>query len=136
MVTARVGQSSAFANPADVRKKAIAAATIVLTKFSSRGLGRFVRLLTDADCRSPVVRAQAAPHVPSTLRHLSGATLSRCAGVDEQGSSVRADAARLNRLWPALDLLRQIFGEIFRRAVLGRYDFEADLFQSFADGGV
>jgi hypothetical protein len=66
MVTGRVGQSSAFAKPADVRKKAIAAATIVLTKSSSRELGRFVRLLTDVDCRSPVVRAQAAPHVPPT----------------------------------------------------------------------
>jgi hypothetical protein len=60
MVTARVGHSSAFAKPTGVRKQAIAAATIVLTKHSSRGLGRFVRLLTEADCPSPVVRAQAA----------------------------------------------------------------------------
>src|SRR5262249_56026351 len=41
--------------------------------------------------------------------------------------SIRADAGRANGLCPALDLGRQIVGEIFGRAALGRHDFEAQL---------
>jgi hypothetical protein len=39
--------------------------------------------------------------------------------------SIRADARGANRFRPTLDLGRQIFGEIFGRAALGRDDFEA-----------
>src|SRR3954467_6990410 len=71
MVTARGAHSSAFAKPPGARKKTIAAATIVLTKLSSLGCGRFVRLFTVADCPSPVFRAQAARHARLVSRFRS-----------------------------------------------------------------
>ena len=62
MVTARVGQSCAFAEPTDASKSATGAATMVLTMSSSRGLWTLERLLTDVDCPSPIGLAQAASH--------------------------------------------------------------------------
>src|SRR5262249_44935397 len=50
--------------------------------------------------------------------------------------SIGADAGGVDRLRPALDLGRQIVGEIFGRAALGRHDFEAELLEPLADGGV
>src|SRR5262249_41914247 len=50
--------------------------------------------------------------------------------------SIRADAGRVHRLRPALDLLRQELGEVFGRAPLGRRDLEAELLQAPADRGV
>src|SRR5215510_1956930 len=50
--------------------------------------------------------------------------------------SIGADAGGVDRLRPALDLGRQIFGEIFWRAALGRDDLEAELLQPPADGRV
>ena len=53
---------SAFAEPMDASKSATGAATMVLTKSSSRGLWTLERLLTDVDCPSPIGLAQAASH--------------------------------------------------------------------------
>src|SRR5262245_32536552 len=50
--------------------------------------------------------------------------------------SFHADAGGLDDLAPALDLLRQVLGEVFGRALLRRHDLEAELFQLLADGRV
>src|SRR5262249_60045021 len=50
--------------------------------------------------------------------------------------SIRADAGPVDHLRPALDLRRQIFGEIFRGAALGRHDFEPELLKPLADGWI
>src|ERR1700730_8173168 len=47
-------------------------------------------------------------------------------------ASIRVDARSPNRLRPALDVLWQELGEIFRRALLRRHYFEAKLVRPFA----
>src|SRR5262245_63805524 len=47
-------------------------------------------------------------------------------------TSIHADAGRLDHLTPAINLLREILGEIFRAAALGRHDLQAELLQALA----
>src|SRR5258705_10784731 len=50
--------------------------------------------------------------------------------------SIRADPRRPNRLCPALDILGQELGKIFRRTLLRRNDFQPQLFQAPAQNRV
>src|SRR5712691_4886829 len=50
--------------------------------------------------------------------------------------SIHADAGGFDDLAPALDLLGQVLGEVFGRALLRRHDLEAELFQLLADSRI
>src|SRR5262249_57822518 len=112
MVTARVGQSCALAAPNGASKTAIAAAAFALSMLSACGLGNALRVACECLC----LRERLCCRTETI--------------------SIGADAGGVDRLRPALDLGRQIYGEIFRRAALGRHDLEAEFLQPPADGRV
>src|SRR5262245_20002976 len=107
MVTGRVGQVCACAGQASTQ--ANAAAMIAFNIVSSE---------------------------PSSCRPREGGDDTSSFRGDDRTTSVRADAGGLDHLAPALDLLRQIFREIFGRALLRRQDLEPEILEPLADGGI
>src|SRR5215467_4522256 len=73
----------------------------------------------------PVVPAKAGTHTPQLLES-SVVMGPRLRGDDSGGSSLPADAARLDRAGPFLDLGRDELGEIFRASALGRHHSDAE----------
>src|SRR5262249_37555710 len=100
--------------------------------FLLRNYGRVARLLWTSHYLSSVIPAKAGIHLPED--GVTGTMGPRLRGDDRRVTwqstpSIRADPGLLDRLGPALDLLGQELGEVFRRAALGRHDLEAELLQ-------
>src|SRR5712675_1132880 len=124
MLIGRVGQLCACASLAYAATIAIAAAMKVLTMAS------FPRLWTLCASRwNCVARMKRSGMRDPGLRYAPS-------GLRATRVLVRADGGGPDHLGPTLDLLRQIFGEIFGCALLGRQDVEAELLQAVANGGI
>src|SRR5882672_902949 len=88
-------------------------------------------------CAAAAMTANTAANTALTMFVLPGQTIAFFVPpARAPAPSIGDDACSLDHLAPALDVLRQILGQIFRRALVRRQDFEPELFQALADVGV
>src|SRR5690349_12476585 len=79
-------------------------------------------------CAAAAITANTAARIALTMSSSPGrASLFLFRPCGRTATSISDDAGGLDHLAPALDVLRQILRKIFRRALLWRQDFKAEL---------